>query len=209
MSPTYMLDDPPPSGGQALVDRGWIERRIWRQRSGAVSNLVWFVPGFVISVVVGLAACRPVARWLRARPTLVWILLVSLGTIIAATLTPVLEETGFEVPAAGVGTCDFSRLGPAPLSALRSLNETSLNILLFVPFGAAVGLLPNGRPKAVVVLGAISLPFAIEAIQLVATALHRGCQGADVADNLTGVLVGLAIGLGLQLVLGRWASTPT
>ena len=118
----------------------------------------------------------------------------------AATLTPVLESTVFEIPAAGVGVCDFSRIGPAPLDALRSINEISLNILLFVPFGVAVGLLPIGRPKAVVVLAAIALPFAIEGIQLVATALHRGCQSADVADNLTGLIAGLIIGEAVRLV---------
>ncbi len=165
-----------------------------------MSNVIWFVPGLMISVVVGLAASRPVARWLRARPTLVWVLLVSLGTIIAATLSPVREPTGFEVPGAGVGVCDFSRIGPAPLDALRTINEISLNVLLFVPFGVAVGLLPNGPRKALVVLAAFALPFAIEAIQLVATTLHRGCQSGDVADNLTGLVAGLIIGEAVRRV---------
>lgn len=159
-----------------------------------MSNVEWFVPGFVISVVVGLVASRPVGRWLGARPTLVWVLLASLGTIIAATLTPVHESAEFEFGGAGVGVCDFSRLGPAPLTALRTLNDISLNVLLFLPFGATIGLLRGGRPKAFVILGAVALPFAIEAIQLVATSLHRGCQSADVADNLTGLVVGFIIG---------------
>jgi hypothetical protein len=166
-----------------------------------MNNVEWFAPGLVISVVVGLAASRPVGRWLGARPTLVWVLLACLGAIVAATLTPVRDPLEFEFGAAGVGVCDFSRFGPAPLDELRTFNETSLNILLFVPFGATVGLLPNGRPKALVVLAAIALPFAIEAIQLVATTLHRGCQSADVADNLTGLIVGFAIGHGLSLVV--------
>ena len=43
-------------------------------------------------------------------------------------------------------------------------------------------------------LAAIALPFAIEAVQFAVTPLGRACQSADVVDNLTGLLVGLVAG---------------
>ena len=46
---------------------------------------------------------------------------------------------------------------------------------------------------------ALALPFAIEATQLVVIPLGRACQGADVIDNLTGLVIGLMAGA----VLGR------
>ena len=41
----------------------------------------------------------------------------------------------------------------------------------------------------------VILPFAIETIQLLATGLGRACQSSDVADNLTGLAIGLVIGV--------------
>ena len=46
-----------------------------------------------------------------------------------------------------------------------------------------------------VVVAAIALPFAIEATQLLVPLLGRGCESADVVDNLIGLAIGLAIGL--------------
>jgi hypothetical protein len=165
-----------------------------------VSNVEWFGPGVVISAIVGGAICGLVARLLGTRPLVAWLLVFSVGSIVAATLTPIHDT--LETGAAGVGTCDLSRFGPARLDDLRTLNDTSLNVLLFLPLGAAVGFLPDRGRKAVVAAFAVALPFAIEGIQLVATSLHRGCQSADVADNLTGLLLGFAAGQAIRLVAG-------
>jgi NhaP-type Na+/H+ or K+/H+ antiporter len=48
---------------------------------------------------------------------------------------------------------------------------------------------------AVLVGVAVILPFAIEMIQLLATGLGRACQTSDVADNLTGLAIGLVVGV--------------
>jgi len=164
-----------------------------------VINVEWFVPGVVASLIVGFAASGRVGRLLGARRIVARLLVVSLGVILSATLTPVRDA--LETSGAGVGVCDLTRIGPAPLAELGSINDTSLNIALFLPLGLAVGLLPRGRRAAMAALAAASLPFVIEGIQLVATPLHRGCQGADVSDNLTGLFVGLVIGLGLRFGL--------
>ena len=87
---------------------------------------------------------------------------------------------------------------------LLRLDEASLNVLLFVPLGVSIALLPRSRLKAAIVVVAIALPFAIEAAQLVVLWLDRACESADVVDNLTG----LAIGLGGGIVARRLAAGP-
>jgi hypothetical protein len=160
-----------------------------------VSNVQWFVPGVLLSAVLGLALCGRVGRALGTRPAIAWLLLVGFGLVTSATLTPVRDT--LETPSAGVGTCDLSRFSPAPVDQLLVVGDTSLNVALFVPVGTAIGLLPATRRKVALALWSTALPFAIEWIQLVATPLNRGCQSADVADNLTGLVLGLVIGLGL------------
>jgi hypothetical protein len=165
----------------------------------SVSDLLLLLPGMAISAVVSLAASDRVGRALGARRGVAWLLVLSLGLILTGTLTPLPEEcrSGLEV----VGSCDFSRIGLAPLEVLLQVNDTSLNVLMFVPLGAAIGLLPGSRRKAAIVIGAIALPFAVEATQALVPWLDRACEGADVVDNLTG----LAIGLGGGVVAGRLA----
>ena len=165
-----------------------------------MSSVEWFGPGLVISAIVAGVVCGVVARLLGTRPLVAWLLVFSVGSIVAATLTPIHDT--LETGAAGVGTCDLSRFGPAHLADLRTLNDTSLNVLLFLPLGAAIGFLPDRRGKVAVAALAVAFPFAIEGIQLVATSLHRGCQSADVADNLTGLLLGFAVGQAVHLVTG-------
>ena len=78
------------------------------------------------------------------------------------------------------------------------MNDTSLNVALFVPLGSALGVLANRRAVLLIPLAA-ALPLVIEAIQLWAGGLGRGCQSADVADNLLGLGLGLSIGLAWTL----------
>ena len=119
--------------------------------------------------------------------------------ILSATLTPLRGHFNFE--AIG-GTCDLSRIGLAPIRDLLHIDDTSLNIALFIPFGVAIGLLEGSRGKLVILLLAIALPVAIETTQLLVPAIERGCQSADVSDNLTGLVFGLLFG-----TLGRWATS--
>ena len=49
---------------------------------------------------------------------------------------------------------------------------------------------------------AIASPFLIETTQLVLPILGRGCQSADVFDNLTGLLIGAVIGAGARILVG-------
>ena len=153
-----------------------------------MGNVPWFWPGVLISVVVGFVAARRLARALEIRAPHAAVLVISLGVIVAATLTPLRDA--LVSGAVGSGVCDLSRFGPPPLRDLIRLNDTTLNLVLFAPLGAAIGLVPKGRQRAVLIVLAALLPFGIETTQLLTPVLDRGCQSADVVDNLTGLAGG-------------------
>ena len=134
-------------------------------------------------------------------------MVLSLGVIISATLTPQWEALAFGTQ--GSSSCDLSRLGLAPLEELLALNETSLNVLLFVPLGASIAFIPLARTKVVVAVAAIALPFAIEATQLLVPLLDRGRQSGDVIDNLTGLAVGFRRRRRGRLACARRASSAS
>ena len=163
--------------------------------------LPWLVPGLVVSALFGLVVGRRVGRAVGAVPMLGWALVVSVGLVIAATLTPL--RAGLDLGAIGVGTCDLSRIGLAPLRELLHISDTSLNVLLFIPLGLTIGLIPGSRRRNLVAVVAIVSPFALETAQLLLPVLGRGCQSADVFDNLTGLLLGAVIGAG-----GRFLGAP-
>lgn len=94
---------------------------------------------------------------------------------------------------------------------MATINETSLNVLLFVPLGLTIALLP--RIRAAIVLFGLSVlaPMAIEVVQYVAPALDRvGLQMDDVVANEIGLLAGAAVGVVLRLflALGRAPGYP-
>jgi len=159
---------------------------------GDSRDLPWLLPGFAISVAIAIAAGGWVGRALGLRRAIAAALIVSLGLILAATLTPQWEALAFG--AVGSGTCDFSRMSLAPLHELLRFDDTSLNVLLFMPLGISIALMPRSRLKLVALGAAVVLPFAIETTQLLLPVLDRACESADVVDNLTGLVLGLAGG---------------
>ena len=167
---------------------------------GDSRDLPWLLPGFAISVAIAIAAGGWVGRAHGLRRAIAAALIVSLGLILAATLTPQWEALAFG--AVGSGTCDFSRMSLAPLHELLRFDDTSLNVLLFMPLGIAIAFMPRSRLKVAVLVAAIALPFAIETTQLLLPILDRGCQSADVIDNLTGLVLGLAGGSVAGLLAG-------
>jgi len=151
-----------------------------------------FGPGIAVSLVLSFLTCGFVSRAMRISRVHGWALLMSLGVVLSATITPSREALLFG--AQGSGTCDLSSIGLASWWELRHLDDASLNILLFVPLGIFIALCPRSRAKLVVLVCAFLLPVSIELIQLVVVALGRKCQSADVIDNLTGLVLGLAGG---------------
>lgn len=164
-----------------------------------LGDISQFVPGLVIAASVGLVASPLVSRFLGVGGLLGYGASTSLAAILLTTLAP-----GGDAPTPGsfTGSCDLSRLGPGTIADLMTINEVSLNILLFVPLGVAIGLVPRSRRKAAAIGLAIALPIAIEFLQLTIPSLGRYCDSADVADNLTGLLAGLLAGTVLGLLAG-------
>ena len=160
--------------------------------------VAWLWPGVIIALIVSYVLRGVVARRLRVPDRTAWLLLVSAGVILVTTLTPTREALRYGV--VGTGSCDLSRIGLAPLGSYISLNDTSLNVVLFGPLGVAIGLLARSPYRFPILLGATILPFAIEATQLVLTPLGRGCESADVFDNLLGLFLGLAVGVTITLL---------
>ena len=169
-------------------------------RSALFGPVPWLVPGVLLSVVVGLVAAGPLAAALRVRRALAFAVIVSFGLIVSTTLTPL--RRAVEHGSVGTGWCDLSRVWPLPFDSWLSFSDPTGNILLFIPLGLAIGLVPRSPAKVVLLEAAIVLPFVIETVQLLAPVLARGCEAADVVDNLTGLLIGLAAGT----VLGRFVS---
>lgn len=161
-------------------------------RIPALANLPWFLPGFAVSVVIGYLVRHRAARFLGTSSLLGWAVVVSLGIVVSATLTP-LHEGAFEGGTQAAG-CDFSRVGLASLEDIIELGDTFLNILLFIPLGVALALLPRSRRKAWLMAVALAFPLVIETTQLIATPLDRACQSADVVDNISGLLFGFVVG---------------
>jgi VanZ like family len=80
--------------------------------------------------------------------------------------------------------------------------ETAANVALYVPLGAAVAYLSRRgwrHPAAAVVL---ALPFVAEGLQGAVESLHRQSSVVDVAANLAGGLLGLALGARLRPAAG-------
>lgn len=135
-----------------------------------------------------------VGRALSVRRSLAWALVLSLGIILSATLTPL--SAALAPGAIGPVSCDLSRVWPAPLGGYLGTGDAGGNVLMFIPLGATIALIPRSGRRAAILLGAILLPFAIETAQLLMPVLHRACESADVVDNLMGLVLGLALGAG-------------
>jgi len=158
------------------------------------------VAGLAVTVVVAIAASGPFARWLGSRRWVAAFVLLGFGLVLSATLVP--TDAALDGQASS-GVCDVSRVGLLSIRELTTVNESSLNVLLFAPLGFAVGLLPWTRTSAVVVVAAVSLTFVVESIQLLLPVLGRGCQTADMFDNLLGLAIGMALGVVARPIVRR------
>jgi glycopeptide antibiotics resistance protein len=155
---------------------------------GFVTVVPLFLAGVAVTLGVGLFLASVLGRQLKCATALAFILIVSTGIILSATLTPLVGA--LENGTRSTGTCDLGGMGLIPLSELLHVDDRSLNVMLFVPLGVTVGLMAGSKRALGVVVGAIALPFAIETTQMLVPALGRGCEGIDVIDNLTGLVLG-------------------
>ena len=161
-------------------------------------DYAWFVPGVGVALVVAIVAGSVVGRAFGESRGVGFSIVLSLGVIAAATLTPSRDALLFG--ATGSGRCDLAAIGLPALHDFRTLNDISLNVALFLPLGLTIGATGPSRRSLVLLVAGMALPVAIEAIQLLATALDRSCQAVDVIDNETGLLVGFGLALAVVLI---------
>ena len=160
----------------------------------------FFLPAITLALVVSILVSGPVSRALGTSRPVASLLGFGVGLIVASTLTPrALFGPGGSVHP----TCDFSRLGLPSWQELLSIYDAGGNILMFIPLGVAIGLLPGSRARRALAVGAVLSPFVIEATQLLVPPLERACQSGDVVDNLIGLALGFAAGLVLSRIAAR------
>lgn len=151
-----------------------------------------FLPGLAVAALLGLVACRWLAAKLGCSPFHAWILVLSLGLVLAATLTPL--KAALDGGATGPAACDTSRIWFAPLAAYLRPGDIAGNVLMFIPLGLAARTLPPSGLRTRLIAGLFLLPLVIETSQLAAGFLARACQTGDVVDNLAGLVGGLLLG---------------
>lgn len=159
------------------------------------------------ALVVGLA----VGRRMGPLAGFVWFGLVwSIVVIAIVTLVPARNGLGY-IPADQHATsCSWDIGGPAPGGFwILGGGQQLLNTLLFVPAGAfgvlAVSRWRAGRvlvPLGLVALAAYSL--GIEETQLHVARIDRACDVTDIIDNVSGAVIGVAVGLVLLPLLRPW-----
>jgi VanZ family protein len=145
--------------------------------------------GIPLAFVVALLASPRVAARLDIGRATAFLLVLGIAGVLAITLLP---QPFARRPPADL-SCLIPEIAFPAQGRLLAINDESLNVLLFVPLGIALGLLV-GHPRFPMLLAiAITLPWVVEAIQLAIPALGRACQSADLTANLFGLLIGVAI----------------
>ena len=157
-----------------------------------LDGLPLFWPAMILALALAALAAVPVARLLQAPVWVALLLLGSLGVIVAITLTP--ATPAYFDAGTPIG-CLHDGFVPPALDDLLQLNQTSLNVFLFVPLGLACALLPRWWQVTLGWLFAVALPFVIEMAQYEVPRLGRVCSTADMAANLTGLFAGVIGGL--------------
>jgi hypothetical protein len=163
-----------------------------------ISDISFLLPGLLASALIAFTFGARVGSRIGRGRLVGMLLIVALGLIVSATLTP--SRDALLSGALGSGTCDLARIGLAPLSEVLGLRDAGFNVLLYLPLGFVVGSM---RPPWVGMrwfLAAGLLSPATEAIQMVVRPLDRACQASDVVDNITGLVVGVALAVGIHRV---------
>lgn len=161
--------------------------------------VVFSLVAWVLSRRLGPVTAIALAGW-------AWTVVV-LGIL---TLLPAEWGTGVVPAETRLDTCSLDYGGPAPDGFwILSGSQRMLNVAVFVPAGA-LWVLGVSRwrlgwllvPAGLVGLGLYSV--AIELLQLELARIDRSCDVTDVVDNVTGALIGGAVGLVLALLLRPW-----
>lgn len=139
----------------------------------------------------------------------------SLAVIGSITLIPANGAPGIVSAEGRMTTCSWDIGGPAPDGFwIFSGGQRLLNMVVFVPAGVLL-VLACARWRVAWVLvplglvGLAAYSIGIEATQLALARIDRACDVTDVIDNVTGAVLGVAIGIVLALVVRPWRARRT
>ena len=118
---------------------------------------------------------------------------IALAAALVVTLVP--SEFGEE----RIVTCVIAVPTTLGLFDLPAITQESLNALLLLPLGFFSAL--AARRAWTAILPVVITPIFIEVIQALIPALDRVCNSQDVINNVTGGLLGVALGTFLVIVL--------
>ena len=173
------------------------------------------IEAMLLGVAVSGVVCGVLALVMRGRlgsvtafaiAGFVW----SLAVIAIVTLLPTHPDLGI-VPAEGrASSCSTDIGGPAPDGFwIFAGGQRLLNTALFVPSGALL-VLGASRWRIGWVLvpvglaGLAAYSALIELTQLELARIDRACDLTDVVDNVTGTVLGVALGVVLMLLFRPW-----
>ncbi len=153
------------------------------------------LPMLAVSVVGAVLVSGPLSRRLGCGPVAAVALVLACTAPLALTLPPGAEA----VPYPGE-RCDM--VVRLPRDWGRGGQELA-NLVLLTPAGALLVVLLRRRAAVVAVLVALVSPVVIEGVQYLFLSLHRECETTDVVLNVTGLLLGVAVGVLLRRWRGR------
>ncbi len=159
-------------------------------------------PEVLVVAALGLLAAAGVLVVLRARGVpwgraAAWAALVVVSSVIAAV--SFVPDSGRD----GQGTCSFLvtfRVG-------GRVNQPLLNVLMYVPLGALVVMLPRRMvTRSWSVAALLVVPLVVEWIQRFPI-VGRSCDADDVIGNWLGIVIGVLIGAICIAVARRGSSS--
>ena len=152
------------------------------------------MPLLLVAVVLAVLLARPLGRALSEPAWVAAMLVVSVGLVIAYTLTPRSGASWATIVAAPVDRTGPDELVRAPWH-WWPIDARTLNVLPFMPLGFAIAFIGPRRLLWAFVACAVVAPFAIEGVQLIVSRLDRLPPWVDVVDNVTGLALGFVLGL--------------
>lgn len=169
-----------------------------------MTTLPLMAPTFIVGLLLGLLFARRLGAVLRSSPLVAFLLVASVALVVAVTLTPLREVPGAVDPMAAVPDVG----GPLWRWPWQwwPVDDRTLNVVLFVPLGLAVGLVGRTVVRRWLTVAALVSPLVVEGTQWAVDWLARDSQWQDVADNLVGVVLGLLLGWVVRAGRGRSAS---
>lgn len=149
---------------------------------------VWTLVALAAGTVVSVLVWRPATRRTGWRPGATLVTLLLFTVALSLTVTPDGDQ-----PKLGLAACipyDWNDLLFTVLHTGGGLVGNVLNLLLLLPLTASL-VLATGRTRSAVVLALLMPPM----VELVQTQLPgRSCVVSDLLTNMTGALLGVAVG---------------